>query len=157
MKRAAIAVLLLAACQRAAPVVKKTLNVTNTTTNAPSNERRARENDLIEPTRKFLDSAKLGAKLGPDGAVAQESHQFVEGQPIYFTMNISESPVGLQTRASWLDEHGKEIVTELRRMNGAKTATFAMTKRLAPGVYRVEGYWGGNFAAEKVFEVVKKR
>ena len=38
-------------------------------------------------------------------------------------------------------------------MKGAKTVTFAMKPKLAPGHYRVEGWWGGNLAAEKTFEI----
>ena len=38
-------------------------------------------------------------------------------------------------------------------MNGAKVATFAFKRKLAPGKYRVEAYWGGNVVADKSFEV----
>lgn len=158
MKRAAIAVLLLSwACQRAAPPPGKT-RVVVTTSNLPSDERRVREKDLIRPAgAKFLDSAKIGAQLGSDGRVADEVHAFTEGQPVYFTMNFRESPVGLQTRVVWFDDdHGKELAHEQRPMNGAKTVTFSMTRKLAPGFYRVDGFWGGNFASEKVFQVVKR-
>ena len=160
MKRAAIAVLLLLACQRHAPPAEVKGIVHVTTTNKPSNERRVKEKDLVRPgTGRFLESAKLGAKVGADGSVAEETFAFVEGQPVYLTLNLRESPPGLQTHAVWLDDKGKELGKELHAMNGAKTVTFAMTKPLAPGLYRVEGYWGGNFAAEKTFQVVgpKKR
>lgn len=158
MKRAAVAVLLLSwACQRGAPQPVKT-RIAVTTSNAPTDERRVREKDLIRPAgAKFLESAKIGPKLGPDGRVTDEEHAFAEGQPVYLTMNFRESPVGLQTRVVWFDDdHGKELAHEERPMNGAKTVTFSMTKKLAPGFYRVDGFWGGNFASEKVFQVVKR-
>jgi hypothetical protein len=153
VKRAAIVILLLLACHREAPPpAKKIVHVT--TTNMPSDERKVKENDLIRKSARFLDSAKIGTALGPDGGVAEETFTFAEHQPVYFTMNLRESPAGLQTHATWLDAKGKELVTEIHPMNGAKRVTFAMKTPLAPGVYRVEGYWGGNFAAEKTFEVV---
>jgi hypothetical protein len=160
VKRAAIAVFLLLACQRHAPPAEIKGVVHVTTTNKPSDERRAKEKDLVRPgTWRFLESAKLGTKLGADGAVAEETFAFPQGQPIYFTLNLRESPVGLQTHVVWLDAKDKQLGKELHPMNGAKTVTFAMKTPLEPGVYRVEGYWGGNFAAEKTFEVVaaKKR
>jgi len=158
VKRAGILVLLLFACQGEAPTTttaqKKVVHVT--TTNVPSNERGKKENDLVRPSLRFLDSAKIGTKLGPDGAVAEETFLAEAGQPVYLTLNLRESPAGLQTHAVWLDDKGKELGKELHQMNGAKTVTFAMKKKLAPGVYRVEGYWGGNLAAEKTFEVQKR-
>ena len=162
MKRAAIAVLFLLACgpREAAPPAAKPATTTVTRTIEkiiPSNERRKKENDLIHPTSaRFLESAKIGGKLGADGRVAEEVMAFKEGAPIYFTLNLRESPVGLQTHAIWLDDNGKELARELRQMNGAKSVTFSMTKKLAPGFYHVDGYWGGNFAAQKTFQVVER-
>ena len=85
MKRAGIAVLLLLACHREAPPpAKKIVHVT--TTNIPSDERKVKENDLIRKSARFLDSAKIGTALGPDGGVAEETLTFAERQPVYFTL-----------------------------------------------------------------------
>ena len=155
MKRAGILLLLFVACRQHEATTSKTGHVT--TTNIPSDERSVKEKDLIQPPRaRFLESAKLGTKLDATGAVAEEATTFKVGQPIYLTLNLRESPPGLQTHASWQDERGKELARELHPMNGAKTVTFAMTKKLAPGRYKVEGYWGMNLAADKTFEVVKR-
>ena len=144
--------------RKPAPGTTTTKTTTTTTApNTPSDERGARERDLIRKSARFLDSAKIGAKVGPDGAVSEETVLFEEGQPVYFTLKLRESPPGLQTHVVWFDPKNKELGKELHQMNGAKSVTFAMIKPLAPGVYRVEGYWGGNFAAEKTFEVMKKR
>jgi hypothetical protein len=149
-----LAAVALFACHRGAPAQKRAVRVT--TTNIPSDARNAKENDLIRPTGRFLQSSRLGTKLGADGAVAEESATFGEGEPVYLTLSLRESPAGLQTHAVWLDAGNREIGKELHPMNGAKVVTFAMTKRLAPGRYRVEGYWGGNVAADKTFEVVAR-
>ena len=120
----------------------------------PTDARNAKVNTLLPvapPT--FLDPARLGVKLGADGRVAEETATFRKGETVYLTLDLRESPVGLATEAVWQDGKGKELVRERHEMNGAKTVTFAMKKPLAPGRYRVEGWWGGNLAAEKTFEI----
>jgi hypothetical protein len=150
VKRAGIAVLLLVACHREAPpqsrhVVVKTV---------PTDARNAKVNTLIPITPpRVLEGARLGGTLGADGRVSAETATFKKGEPVYLTLDIHESPVGLATEAVWQDAKGKELARERREMKGAKTVTFAMKKPLAPGRYKVEGYWGGNIAAEKTFEV----
>jgi len=154
VKRAGIAALLfIAACQREAPpqstaprrVVVKTI---------PSDARNAKVNALIPMTPpRVLDGARLGATLGADGRVGAETATFKKGEPIYLTLDVRESPVGLATEAVWYDAKGKELARERHEMKGAKTVTFAMKTPLEPGRYKVEGWWGGNIAAEKTFEV----
>lgn len=121
------------------------------TTVIPENEARKKERDLIHP-RAPIEKALLGALLGPDGAVSQEADHFEPGQTVYLTLRLGDSPVGLKTNAVWYA--GEKIIsTEQKEMNGGKLATFALTAKLPPGRYRVEGHWGGNLAAEKTFEV----
>lgn len=120
----------------------------------PSDARNAKVNTLIPVTPpQILDTARLGATLGPDGRVSTETATFKKGEPVYLTLDIRESPVGLATEAAWQDAKGKELARERREMKGAKTVTFAMKKPLPSGHYKVVGYWGGNIAAEKPFEV----
>jgi len=84
--------------------------------------------------------------------VSQETDHFEPGQTVYFTLRLGDSPVGLKTNAVWYA--GEKIIsTDQKEMNGGKLATFALTAKLPPGRYRVEGHWGGNLAAEKTFEV----
>src|SRR5438093_528834 len=84
-------------------------------------------------------AAEIGTKLGADGRVAEEAAAFRKGEPVYLTLDIRESPVGLATEAVWKDSKGKELARERHEMKGAKTVTFAMKQPLAPGHYRVEG------------------
>lgn len=146
--RKAVAVLLcacsLAACRPSSP--RKAGD-----TVVPENEARKKERSLIHPHAP-IEKALLGAQLGPDGAVSQETDHFEPGQTVYLTLRLGDSPVGLQTNAIWYA--GEKIIsTEKKEMNGAKVATFALNANLPPGRYRVEGHWGGNLAAEKTFEV----
>ncbi len=153
MKRAGIIALLLVACHREAPPQPSAPRRV-VTKSVPTDARNAKVNALLPvapPT--FLDSARLGAKLGADGRVAEQTATFRKGEAVYLTLDLRESPVGLATEAVWQDGKGKELARERHEMNGAKTVTFAMKKPLAPGHYRVEGWWGGNLAAEKTFEI----
>src|SRR5258707_847341 len=129
------------------------------TTVIPENEAKKKERDLIRPLAP-IDKSLLGAQLGPDGAVLQETNQFESGQTVYLTLRLHDSPVGLKTNAVWYDREQKVILSQRKEMNGGKIATFALTTKLPIGKYRVEGHWGGNLAADKNFEMVppkKKR
>ena len=155
--RKAVAVLL-CACAFAAckprEIVTKSKTTRIHTTVIPENEARKRIRGVILPVPAPVDKVLLGAQLGPDGAVATEASQFQSGQPIYLTLRLHDSPVGLKTSAVWFGPSKKEIHSEQRDMNGGKIATFALNEKLTPGKYHVEGHWGGNLAGDKVFDVV---
>jgi hypothetical protein len=119
--------------------------------NQPSDVRNAKISEVIPPPR-YVDHATLGTDLGADGIVAKESDTFTAGEPVYLSMFFLQSPPGLQAGAVWTTADKKPVHTERRSMNGAKVATFAVTG-LKPGRYKVQGYWGGNIAAEREFEV----
>ncbi len=128
---------------------------TGTTTVQPSDVRNAKVSTVIQPAPQFIDHAILGSQLGPDGMVAKESLSVTAGQPIYLTMVLRESPPGLQTSAVWTTMDKKPLRTERKSMNGAKVATFGFKDpKMKPGRYRVVGYWGGNIATQREFEVV---
>lgn len=140
------------ACQ---PKVEQNTVTTHrvTTTNTPADARNARIDTIIQPI-VFVDKSMLGTKLGTDGNVAEESTVVDIGKPVYLTMFLHESPVGLKTQVLWMDAAKKEIKREERDMKGAKIVTFALdTKSLKPGRYHVSGLWGGNAAAEKDFSI----
>lgn len=134
-------------------------NTTRVTTRAiPSDAKNARIDTVVHPLPAYVDRSLLGSEIGPDGNVAKDATTFARGDRAYFTMFLQDSPVGLHTKAVWTDSAKKEIHREEREMKGAKVATFALdTKKLKPGVYRVEGYWGGNLAVVKDFEIGKRK
>ena len=153
-----VAAIVLCACAvfscRPREVVTKTKSTTVHTTVIPDNEAKKQVREVIHPLPAPVEKSLLGDKVGADGAVTHEADHFTSGEPVYFTLRLHDSPVGLKTSAIWSGPGQKEIHTEQREMNGAKMATFAMTSKLAPGKYKVEGHWGGNLAGEKSFEVV---
>jgi hypothetical protein len=145
-----VALLLAAACEQKAPARRGV-----TTRVQPSDVRNAKVSTVIQPTPQFIDHALLGSQLGPDGMVAKESDSVPAGEPMYLTMVLRESPAGLQTSAVWMGMDKKPLKTERKAMNGAKVATFGFNDpKLKPGRYKVIGYWGGNLATEREFQVV---
>ena len=120
--------------------------------NQPTDMSHAKLKEVIDKAPRFVDHAALGSALGPDGAVAKDSDSFDAGEPVYLTMVFLQSPPGLQAAAVWMTADKKTVHTERKPMNGAKIATFSVTG-LKAGRYKVQGYWGGNIAAEREFEV----
>jgi hypothetical protein len=118
----------------------------------PSDVGNAKVNEVIPKVPQFVDHSLLGSEVGPDGMVSKESTSIPQGQPVYLTMVFRESPPGLQAGAVWTTIDKTPVSTERKEMNGAKVATFALTP-VKPGRYKVVGYWGGNVAAEREFEV----
>jgi hypothetical protein len=124
-----------------------------TTKVMPSDLRNAKVSEVIQPAPQFIDHALLGSEVNPDGTVKKDTDKIDAGKPAYLTMYFRESPAGLQASAVLTTIEKKPVKTERRDMNGAKVATFALGD-LKPGRYKVVGYWGGNIAAEREFEVV---
>ncbi len=129
-----------------------------TTRVQPSDVRDAKVSEVIQPAPQFIDRSLLGSQLGADGMVSKESASFTQGQSIYLTMVLRESPPGLQTSAVWMGVDGKPLRTERKVMNGAKVATFGFKNpKVKPGHYHVIGYWGGNIATDREFDIVSVR
>ena len=122
--------------------------------NKPSDLRNAKVNEVIDKVPQFIDHAIVGSDLGPDGVVVKENDTIPAGHPVYLTMVFRESPAGLQASAVWKKAKGEPVSTERKEMNGKKIVTFTSSNKLKPGLYKVVGYWGGNIACEREFEVV---
>jgi hypothetical protein len=145
-------VLLVGACEQKGPAPSQR----KVTTRAqPSDVKNAKVSTVIAPVPQFIDHAVIGSQLGPDGTVAVENLSIAPGQPVYLTMFLRESPAGLQTSAVWMTMDKKPLRTERKVMNGARVVTFGFKNpKIKPGRYRVIGYWGGNIATEREFELL---
>ena len=124
------------------------------TTVIPEDARGEKKRVFVKPVPDILEKSALGRDLGPDGAVSREEILFSPGQPVSLTIWLKQSPPGLATGVKWLDPKEKVLAQEQRPMNGAKVTTFTLRQKLAPGRYRVIGYWGGNVVADRTFEVI---
>lgn len=117
--------------------------------------RNASINQVLPQEPDVLDRALLGSEIGKDGVVTKDENSFSLGTPVHLTMVFRESPGGLVSTAEWMDAAETMVHGERKAMNGGKVATFTLdTKHLKPGRYHVIGYWGGNIAADRGFEIV---
>jgi len=146
--------LVLAGCQKKQETAASGRRVI--TTNIPQNESGKRARVLDRIGTAVIEKMLVGIQLGPDGNVSEQQTVVPEGDPVYVTLRLHDSPVGLRTGAVWYDEHDQQIAREQKDMNGTKVATFALSQKLAPGKYHVRGYWGGNIADDRDFVVVAK-
>jgi hypothetical protein len=104
----------------------------------------------------FMDGSAIGSALNAKGEVEKDDTMVQAGAPVYLTLHLHESPPGLQVGAVWSHD-GKVLTHEVKQANGGKVFTFVLSSaKLAPGKYRVVGYWGANVAADKKFEIVSK-
>lgn len=165
MKRRAIillyvaAALIVASCRRetAAPEQTGTApTVTETTLSGPPQDlSNAKVDTVVAPMEEiYVDKSRLGSTVGQDGLVDADKSEFAPQDNVYLSMWFKESPAGLQARVLLEDADGKEVDTDQKPMNGAKTVTFNVgDKKLKAGKYKITGYWGGNIAAEHEFTV----
>jgi len=155
MRKVAVVLLcaLAAACQPARETPKPRVH----TNVIPEDESKKTRVDKLPTGPTLIDQELLGTQLGPDFSVAAESSSVEEGQPLYLTLRLHDSPAGLRLGVIWKDAHGKKIAVEEKEMNGSKVATFTMPQKLAPGHYSVESYWGATPGAMKKFEIVGKK
>lgn len=146
--------LVLAGCQKKQETAAPGRRVI--TTNIPQNESGKRARVIDRVGTAVIEKMLVGIQLGPDGTVSEQQTVVPAGDPVYVTLRLRDSPVGLRTSAVWYDAHDQQIAREQKDMNGTKVATFALSQKLAPGKYHVRGYWGGNIADDRNFVVVPK-
>ena len=154
MRKAAVVLLCaLAACrpvrESAAPAKRNVHTVI-----VPEDESKKRRADKATPDPTLIDQAFLGTQLGADGVVAADSVTAPEGEPLYLTLRLRGSPGGLRIGVIWKDARGKKIAVEEREMNGSKVTTFTLPRKLVPGHYSVESYWGATPGPVHKFDVV---
>lgn len=153
---AAIAVIAAGCSRESAAPAAKPQNAKRTST-APADLANAKIDKQLIPDAalQFIESSMLGSLLDHEGNVLGDKTTFRKGDRIAVTMRFRDSPSGLRTSAVFSELYGKDVATLQKDMNGAKVATFIIPKGLPPGKYKVTGYWGGNIALEREFQVLK--
>ena len=137
---------------------KKETRVHTTSVGQPTDLSKAKIKETLPIEFNVLERSALGSRLDAAGNVAESQETFKPGEPVYVTMWLKTSPSGLQTSVKFSDAKGKEVEWPRQQMNGGKVATFKLdTKKLAPGEYKAECYWGMNSEREYTFRIAKKK
>ena len=127
---------------------------TTTIVAPPTDLTRKKIKETIPIGPPLVDDKGIGSKPNPDGTVSGEQKGFRTTEPIYLTMKFHDSPHGLQSSIVVEGKNGRTEFRDQKAMNGGKVVTFTVpAKKLKPGHYRVDGYWGGNVAAEYEIDV----
>lgn len=149
------ALISLAACQKNVVETPKK-NVKVKTVVVPNDGRNVKIDKVLPMGREVLERSSMGSKLAKDGTVYESQEVYKPGQPVYVTMWLKESPGGLQTSVLFSDAKGKQLDWPRRQMNGEKVATFKLdTKKLAPGEYHAQCFWGMNIERDYTFTIKK--
>lgn len=160
MRRRIVFVCLLAclACRKETTVQPATTSSgqTKTTTVAapPVDLSHKQINEAIPIGPALVDAKGIGSTLAADGTVTGEQKSFKVTDPIHLTMKFRDSPHGLQASVVVQTNAGTTEFRDQKPMNGDKVVTFTIPpKKLHAGHYKVDGYWGGNIAAEYEIDV----
>jgi len=133
---------------------KKATNVHTKFEGVPTDLRNAKIKETLPIEVSVLQRSAMGSRLGPDGNVAESQDVFKPGEPVYVTMWLKESPVGLQTSVRFSDTNKKDVAWLRKDMHGEKVVTFKLdTAKLHPGEYHVRCYWGMNIEREYDFRI----
>jgi hypothetical protein len=144
------AVAVLAACSRSerspAPSPAPSAAVTAAASNAAAEGVRA----------VIMNSVVLGHSLSADGSVGAPGVTFVQGQPLFVSLNVSAISPGTEVKLSWYSPTGaSEGDDQLVLPTGATIVNFRAkdTSAWPPGTHRVEIWVGGAKAGEKTFTI----
>jgi hypothetical protein len=143
------AVAVLAACSRSEP--------SPAPSPAPSAAVTAASNAAAEGVRAvIMNSVVLGHSLSADGSVGAPGVTFVQGQPLFVSLNVSAISPGTEVKLSWYSPTGaSEGDDQLVLPTGATIVNFRAkdTSAWPPGTHRVEIWVGGAKAGEKTFTI----
>jgi hypothetical protein len=104
----------------------------------------------------IMNSVVLGHSLSADGSVGAPGVTFVQGQPLFVSLNVSAISPGTEVKLSWYSPTGaSEGDDQLVLPTGATIVNFRAkdTSAWPPGTHRVEIWVGGAKAGEKTFTI----
>lgn len=118
----------------------------------------------VSPTvaQAMVDDVNIGVAVGSKGHVPADSSpdNFLPGEDIYLTMDVSDAPPGTAIRVMWIGPGDKPIETQVQTVvAGASTLKFVRkdTRSWAPGDYRAEVWVGDEKVNDEAFDIVLTR
>jgi hypothetical protein len=118
--------------------------------------------DVSPPVAQALvDDVNIGTAVGSNGHVPADAiDDFLPGEAIYLTMDVSDAAPGTEIRVVWIGPDDQRIAEQRQRVvQGARTLKFVKsdTRLWQPGDYRAEVWVGDEKVNDEVFDVVLAR
>ena len=123
----------------------------------------AKSGDVSPPVAQaMVDDVNLGTAVATDGQIPAKNRtdDFVPGEDIYLTMDVSDAPPGTAIRVVWIGPGDKPIDTQIQKVAaGVSTLKFVKqgTRSWQPGDYRAEVWVGDEKVNDEVFDIVSSR
>lgn len=110
----------------------------------------------------MVDDVNIGVALASNGRVPADSSpdNFLPGEDIYLTMDVSDAPPGTAIRVVWIGPGDRQIATQAQTVTaGVATLRFVQqdTRSWKPGDYRAEVWVGDEKVDDEVFDIVSTR
>lgn len=119
--------------------------------------------DVSPPVAQaMVDDVNIGVALASDGRVPADGgpDNFLPGEDIYLTMDVSDAPPGTAIRVAWIGPGDRQIATQAKTVAaGVSTLKFVQqdTRSWAPGDYRAEVWVGDEKVNDERFDIVLTR
>ncbi len=123
----------------------------------------SRPGDISPPVAQaMVDDVNIGVGLASNGRVPADSRpdNFLAGEDIYLTMDVSDARPGTAIRVVWIGPGGKQIATQAQTVAaGAVTLKFVQqnTRGWKAGDYRAEVWAGDEKGDDEAFDIVSTR
>ena len=118
--------------------------------------------DVSPPiAQAMVDDVNIGTSVGSDGQVPADAiDDFMPGEAIYLTMDVSDAAPGTDVRVVWIGPSDKRIAEQRQRVSqGTKILKFVKsdTREWKPGDYRAEVWVGDEKVNDEAFDIVLAR
>ena len=118
--------------------------------------------DVAPPVAQaMVDDVNIGKSVGSDGQVpADAMDEFLPGEAIYLTMDVSDAAPGTEVRVVWIGPSDQRIAEQRQRVaSGTSILKFVSsdTRQWKPGDYRAEVWVGDEKINDEAFDIVLDR
>jgi len=123
----------------------------------------AKPGDVSPPVAQaMVDDVNIGVAVAGDGRVpaGTSPDDFLPGEDIYLTMDVSDAPPGTAIRVVWIGPDDQEIARQAKTVTaGESTLRFVKqdTGSWKPGDYRAEVWVGDEKVNDERFDIVSTR